>query len=185
MTGFIVSPFTRLPGTTGFSASARCCPRSARRSPVHACSLLGNGKLRRGTARDTLTLAALIAREGMNPLLGDPRTFLVYETSEGLIAGCGNIRNSELASLVVAPAFRRQGIASMIVKELLDANSSRDIFLLCLDARAAFYERFGFRQCADEDISTAMRMEKSLGNIVAPLVVPGSACIAMRRVAKD
>jgi N-acetylglutamate synthase-like GNAT family acetyltransferase len=152
---------------------------------VHACSPLDNGKLRRGTAQDSLTLAGLIMREGMNPLLGDPRSFLVYETSDGFIAGCGNIRGNELASLVVSPAFRRQGIASMIVKELLDANASRDVFLLCLDSRAAFYERFGFRICPDSEISTGMRMEKSLGNVVAPLIVPGSACIAMRRVARD
>jgi N-acetylglutamate synthase-like GNAT family acetyltransferase len=159
------------------------CARTKRRAYIHACGQIVDGRLRRGIAQDTLTLAGLIAKEGMNPFLGDPRTFIVYETSDGRVVGCGNVRGSELASLVVATAYRRQGIASSIVKELLKENSGRDLFLLTLDTSAPFYGQFGFHICDDSEISAGMRIEKFLGNRVAPLVVPGSSCVAMRRPA--
>lgn len=80
-------------------------------------------RIRPATVNDQRAIWAWVWRSGLNPLNLNWRNFVVAEV-EGQLAGFGQLRphrdgSLELASLVVRPAYRRQGIGSRIVRALL------------------------------------------------------------------
>jgi amino-acid N-acetyltransferase len=64
------------------------------------------------------------------------------------VIGCGQIKPHgegirELASIVVAPEFRGNGVAGRIISQLL-SSSPMPIYLMCRSTLGTFYLRFGF-----------------------------------------
>jgi predicted N-acetyltransferase YhbS len=119
----------------------------------------------------------------MNPLLGDARNFVVFETPGGAVVAGGQLRGRELASLVVAAGARGRGIGSAIVRAVVDiCPPGEEMYLLCLDGRAGFYRRFGFELCAEETLPPGMRVERRLGDVVATFVAPGQKCVGMSMI---
>ena len=85
----------------------------------------------------------------MSSLESHWKRFVVVETDEGEIIGCGQLKQHidgtrELASIAVAKPYRRQGVARMVIDHLI-GQTSRPIYLICLSDLAPFYERLGFR----------------------------------------
>lgn len=141
---------------------------------------LPEGTLRGGRAGDWPTLASLVLREGMNPLVGDPEKFIVFEDMTGDVIGCGQVRGLELASLVVRKDHRGRGVGRVIGKALVDRwDRQNDLFLLCLTSRIQFYEQFGFVACKNKELPRGMQVERCLGDVVASIVEPGQKCVGM------
>ncbi len=80
--------------------------------------------------------------------------YLVAALADGEVVGCGELtqrdRRAELGGLVVAPAYRRQGIGGQLVAALLAEARQRDVERVELRVRAAqrwlreYYGRLGF-----------------------------------------
>lgn len=79
------------------------------------------------------------------------RSFLVAEL-EGRVVGCGaleiyNKKLGEIRSLVVDPEFRRQGIATELIKRFLEIAKKKEIYeVLAITDRAQVFSPHGFSQ---------------------------------------
>jgi N-acetylglutamate synthase-like GNAT family acetyltransferase len=105
---------------------------------------------RQATSNDRVAIRKLIREGQINPFRNHWRNFVVAETVNGEVIGCGQIRphrrhSHELASLVVARGWRRQGIARMIV-ERLQRDNQPPLWLICRSGLVRFYRRFGFHE---------------------------------------
>lgn len=94
--------------------------------------------------------------------------FIVAEYDKRCLVGAGQIRPyrdgcRELASLVVSPAFQKQGIASKIIRALLGREGA-PIYLMCLEHMEQFYVQFGFRYVAAEEAPLSLRGKVWMGN---------------------
>ncbi len=79
--------------------------------------------------------------------------YLVALSKEHVIGGCGYTRSFEEAdvdNVVVAPDFRNQGVASMLMEELLQQGIADGITAFTLEVRVSntpairLYEKYGF-----------------------------------------
>ena len=81
--------------------------------------------------------------------------FLVAE-NENKIVGCVRIQNTaghlKLASLAVLPDYRKIGIGSALITEILEKNYKRPVYLFCNAKNENFYERFGFKRTEYENL---------------------------------
>jgi N-acetylglutamate synthase-like GNAT family acetyltransferase len=114
--------------------------------------------LRPATSGDQGAIRSLIYRARINPRGLDWRRFWLAVDKGGRLVGCGQLRphkdgSRELASIAVEPAWRGQGVASMIVRELMQAGPP--LWLVCRADLTPFYARFGFRPVLPEEIAPA------------------------------
>lgn len=126
--------------------------------------------LREARAEDFPAIRALIYRTGINPFGLDWRRFLVAESPDGELIGCGQLKphadgSLELASLAVVPAWRRRGVARRLIQALL-TKAPRPVYLTCLGHLQPFYEKFGFRVVAPEAMSPYFRRLSRLVGLV-------------------
>jgi N-acetylglutamate synthase-like GNAT family acetyltransferase len=110
---------------------------------------LGNFAVRMATHKDLPAIRALILEVHINPIALDWRRFLVVESPEKELLGCGQIKphfdgSRELASIAVKERARGQGVARAVIQCLLTRESKRPIFLMCRARLEAFYVKFGF-----------------------------------------
>jgi N-acetylglutamate synthase-like GNAT family acetyltransferase len=89
----------------------------------------------------------------INPMDLRWKHFLVAEDSEGIFLGCGQIKVHrggalELASIAVIPEAQHQGIASQIIRRLIES-TPQDLYLTCRARLETFYQPFGFEKVAD------------------------------------
>ncbi len=104
--------------------------------------------LRPARREDFPAIRALIHTVGINPTGLDWRRFLIAETPEGKLAGCGQIKphrggGRELASIAVAPEMRGNGVARAIIQSLLSTQKD-ELYLTCRASLGPFYQKFGF-----------------------------------------
>ncbi len=111
--------------------------------------------LRNATQADQAAIRLLVRSARINPIGLDWRRFLVAVDEANSLIGCGQIKphdNStcELASIAVQPAYRRQGVARMLIEKLLNPNvlSSCEVYLTCREELEPFYKKFGFVRAA-------------------------------------
>lgn len=106
-----------------------------------------------------------------------PEGFLVAEVS-GIVAGylIGVIRWSNIGhvlAIAVDPAFRRQGIGTLLMKEIIDRFKKKEVKTVRLEVRKSnlgaqlFYKKLGFLERGEmplyyEDGESAIAMELSL-----------------------
>ena len=98
---------------------------------------------------DFPAIQSLIHETGINPMGLDWRRFTLAKTGQGEMIGCGQLKphgdgSLELASIAVTAAWRRKGVASAIINELV-SKAPRPLYLTCLAHNGPFYEKFGFR----------------------------------------
>ncbi len=146
-------------------------------------------RIRPATANDQRAIWAWVWRTGLNPLNLNWRNFVVAEV-EGRLAGFGQLRphrdgSLELASLVVRPAYRRQGIGSRIVRALL-AGQRGPIYLFCESKLQPYYARTGFQPIRDTELPPALarmyRMATWLMRLASAVSRREMSIVAMRWV---
>jgi N-acetylglutamate synthase-like GNAT family acetyltransferase len=121
-------------------------------------------------ARETeaARIKELIHLVGINPMALDWKRFVVAVDDQDEMLGCGQLKPHgpevlELASIAVYPEHQRQGIASAIIEHLLK-DSPRPLYLMCQSSLGPFYEKFGFRAIAYEEMPRYFqRMSKLAG----------------------
>jgi len=106
-----------------------------------------------------------------------PTCFLVAEVA-GQIVGIGQIKRHrdgtpELASLVVAEPYRRQGIGGQLVQALVarhrHAHPAEPLYLFCLVELQSYYAHFGFQPVNRSTLPWPLWLMHWLGNSVGGL----------------
>jgi len=139
--------------------------------------------LRPAVESDFPSIRALIWRARINPTGLDWRRFTVAVSGSGVI-GCGQLKPvpgglTELASLAVEPAFRRQGVARALLEHLLDG-SPRPLYLTCRSGLGGFYEKFGFVAVAPDDLPPYYRRLQRLAGLLMELARRGETLLVMK-----
>jgi N-acetylglutamate synthase-like GNAT family acetyltransferase len=113
-------------------------------------------KISKATKEDSAFIRQLIWRVGINPLGLDWRRFVVAVHEHGVRIGCAQIKvhkdgSRELASVAVVHLYRHQGVASAMIRQILEDHNP-PIYLTCRSSLVSFYERFGFLEISDPEI---------------------------------
>lgn len=130
--------------------------------------------LRPAQETDAAAIKNLIYSVGINPMGLDWKRFVVAVDEQNRVIGTGQIKPHgakvdllELASIAVVAEYRGQGIARAIIEHLLQ-DSSRPLYLTCRSHLQRFYEKFGFRAIAfDEMPRYFQRISKLAGFVEA------------------
>ena len=74
--------------------------------------------------------------------------FVVAVDSAAQVIGCGQVKthqdgSREMASLVVHPGWRGQGVGGAIIQELVGLHPG-ELYLMCRGTMGPYYQRFGF-----------------------------------------
>lgn len=138
---------------------------------------------------DQVAIWRLIYEGRINPMGLHWPNFLVAQASDGRIVGCGQIKahkdgSRELASIAVTAAYRGNGLAAAIIRELLRREQGT-LYLYCAPRLRTFYPRFGFAEVDVADLPSLLRRTLRFGQaLVAPfaaLMGTELGPIAMRR----
>jgi amino-acid N-acetyltransferase len=139
-----------------------------RRSMKQSVSLPNRCILRQATSEDIWSIRWLVLSAKLDPTQIRFSQFSVIEC-EGKIVACGQLRNfddtQELGSLVVTPAWRKRGLATLITQHLI-AEATQPLYLECLGQRLAeFYTKFGFVVIAFEDLPRSLKGKFGLSQL--------------------
>ena len=133
---------------------------------------------------DAATIKALIRLVRINPMDLDWKRFLVATDADGEMLACGQVKphgdgTLELASLAVHPAWRRRGLARRIVEQLL-SQSPRPLYLTCRSGLESFYQKFGFRTLASNELTPYFRRLQRLAGAMMGVFHDGDTLLVMR-----
>jgi N-acetylglutamate synthase-like GNAT family acetyltransferase len=142
-------------------------------------------RLRTATAADEHEIKALIRAVQINPMGLDWRRFVVAESAQGGMMGCGQVKPHgdgvrELASIAVWEQYRGQGIAQAIIEHLLGQNPGT-LYLMCASPLGPFYEKFGFRELRQKEMPTYFRRMARLARVMMSLSRGGEYLMVMER----
>jgi N-acetylglutamate synthase-like GNAT family acetyltransferase len=118
--------------------------------------------VRPATSADQKTITSIIRDAEINPMdLKWPNFALAVDEDSGAVVGTGQIKRHgdgsyELASIATVPSYQRRGVAHQIIKHLL-AQHPGVLYLTCLDTMGTFYEQFGFRTVAKDEMTPYFR----------------------------
>lgn len=131
------------------------------------------------TAADQAAIRRLVREGGINPLGLHWSRFVVAQTADGAVIGCGQIKqhwdgSRELASIAVTADARGRGVASAVIGALLH-NHSGPLWLMCRSELVGFYDRFGFVE------ETAVRAMPPSFAVVSALFGPRLRRLGRRR----
>ena len=98
----------------------------------------------KGDASDIRVSDFLIAKDG-EKVVGGVR---IKALPEGVL---------KLASLGVLDAYREQGIGRSLLKKLLESDSRRPIYVICIPERESFYGHNGFVRIGVADLPQILR----------------------------
>jgi GNAT superfamily N-acetyltransferase len=148
---------------------------------VDSCQLFPSGdqsiiqyKLRPAGKDDQRPIRSLIRAAGINPLGLSWSRFIVAVDEQGQLVGCGQVKvhrdgSRELASIAVVRQWRRQGVASAIIRELQEGYG-RPLWLTCIGRLVPFYEPYGFVEISDlEQMPSYFRRAKRFFNLYLKL----------------
>jgi amino-acid N-acetyltransferase len=141
--------------------------------------------IRPAVANDASRIRELVQAARINPLGLDWQRFTVAVDPDGEIIGCGQIKSHrdgshELASLVVDPAYRGQGIARTLIEHLTEIHQG-DLYLTCRASLGNFYQRFGFEPIPEPEMPTFFRRISRLTSLIEFLQREGESLLVMRK----
>lgn len=142
-------------------------------------------QLRPAVASDAAAIRALVRQAQINPLDLDWPRFIVAVSPDGAVIGCGQVKphrdgSRELASIVVAPAFRKQGIARAIIREL-SSQEPGELYLTCRANLGPFYEKMGYRTVQEDEMPAYFRRISNLFRILGKAHIVGESLLVMKR----
>ena len=140
--------------------------------------------LRPATEADFPEIKTLIRQARINPTKLDWRRFTVAVNGSGQMIGCVQLKPvprglTELASLVVRPAYRHQGIARTLIEHLL-ADAPRPIYLTCRSGLGELYEKFGFRTLEVDEMPVYYRRLQRLAAMFLELTRRKETLLVMK-----
>src|SRR5213594_481541 len=117
--------------------------------------------IRLAVSTDQRTIRALVRSAGINPMNLAWPNFLVAE-EDGAVVGIGQVKthgdgSRELASMVVVPERRGQGIGRALIESLIDRYPHEVLHLTCRRELGVYYERFGFRRLVSSEYTPYFR----------------------------
>lgn len=129
--------------------------------------------IRRAPEADQTTIVSLIRRAKINPRNLHCQNFLVAEEN-GQVVGIRQVKvhsqgRREVASGFVLPEYRRQGISSRLMNELL-ARETGPLYTMVNEKWAPYYEQFGFKRVDVSQLPSDFRKEYGIGRIVTLLL---------------
>ena len=103
--------------------------------------------IRHARKEDRFAIKALVYRAYLNPISLKWHRFIVAEC-DGKIVGARQIKilrdgTREVASGVVSPSYRRQGISRKMMETIL-AKEKEPLYLMCDKKWSSYYRQFGF-----------------------------------------
>lgn len=125
--------------------------------------------LRIASDGDSSAIKALIRDVQINPMGLHWKNFLVAIDSQSQLIGCGQIKphqdnSCELASIAVVEDWRRRGIASRIIKQLIEGHDGL-LYLTCRSTLETFYQRFGFYRINHKEMPPYFRRINSIAGL--------------------
>jgi amino-acid N-acetyltransferase len=133
---------------------------------------------------DQPLIRRLVRDAQLNPLSLSWRQFWLPVDASGQVIGCGQVRrhgdgSRELASIVVAEAWRGRGVARALIGRLM-AEAGPPLWLTCRSGLKGFYARFGFREADPADrLPAYFRRVRSLAKTLGVLSARGERLAVM------
>jgi N-acetylglutamate synthase-like GNAT family acetyltransferase len=129
--------------------------------------------IRPARAEDQETILSYIRQAKLNPRNLQWEHFLIAE-EDGKPLGIRQVKihkkgTREVASGFVLPAYRRQGVSAHLMKEILSREPG-PLYLMCRDRRAPYYEQFGFRHVAVNQLPDDFLSEYRIGRLITTLL---------------
>jgi N-acetylglutamate synthase-like GNAT family acetyltransferase len=131
--------------------------------------------IRLAESEDQRIIRAIVRGARINPMNLDWRNFILAVGKEDEIIGCGQIKThrdgtKELASIAVRQEWRKMGIASAMIRRLIDRAESH-LWLVCRAELAAFYIKFGFTVVEDSiEMPTNFRRMRSVFRYLSRII---------------
>lgn len=144
-------------------------------------------QIRPATEDEAAAIQKLVRSSGINPTGLDWRRFLVAVSDEETLIGCGQIKphadgSQELASIAVAPDWRRRGVGRALIEALLDQQDG-DLYLMCQSSLGPLYEKFGFSAIEEPQMPTYFRRISKLAGLLEHLRSRGESLLIMHKPA--
>jgi amino-acid N-acetyltransferase len=129
--------------------------------------------LRKATSADVWSIRWLVLAAKLDPTQLKWQQFWVIECDGNLVA-CGQLRNfsgvQELGSLVVAPAWRGRGLATLLTQHLINT-ATEPLYLECLGQKLVdFYTRFGFVPVSFSDLPLTLKPKFKWSELAKKLI---------------
>ena len=129
--------------------------------------------IRPARQEDQETIVSLIRQAKLNPRNLHWEHFLVADEN-GKVVGIRQVKvhgqgTREVASGFVLPEYRNQGISARLMKELL-AREEGSLYSMVDQKWLPYYDQFGFRQVAVNQLPPDFRKEYRIGRIVTSLI---------------
>lgn len=143
--------------------------------------------LRPATSADAAAIHSLVYAAHINPTGLDWRRFVVAVSPDGEAIGCGQVKphrdgSRELASIVVAPAWRGNGVARLIIERLIE-NNPGPLYLTCRAHLRPLYEKFGFKVVDEVKMTPYFRRVSRLARLLVVFVrMKNDGLLVMLRV---
>lgn len=143
-------------------------------------------QVRPAVEADGETIEKLVREGKINPTGLDWRRFVVAVTPNEEVIGCGQIKphrdgSFELASLAVTDRWRRQGVAHVIIEELLVGHDG-PLYLMCRSGLGKMYEKYSFQALDEEQMPRYFRRVRKLASIAENLQQQGETLLVMGRL---
>lgn len=141
--------------------------------------------LRPATEDDLSTIRHLVRIGQINPVGLNWQRFTVAETLEGRVIGCGQIKphgdgSEELASIVVHPDWRDQGVARAIIEHFLAVHPG-DLYLICRASMGPMYEKFDFHSLEVDEMPRYFRRIMRMLGFLESVRSDGEGVLIMKR----
>lgn len=136
------------------------------------CSLPPGCHLRPASAKDSWTIQKMVLMAKLDPTQLRWSQFWIIECQQQVVA-CGQLRTfseaQELGSLVVTPAWRGQGLGTLLTQHLIQ-QASKPLYLECMARGVPFYSRFGFQIAAWQDLPRSLKLKFGISKLAATVL---------------
>ncbi|HEY3084695.1 MAG TPA: GNAT family N-acetyltransferase [Candidatus Dormibacteraeota bacterium] len=139
--------------------------------------------IRPAAEADQAAIVRLVREANLNRMNLRWPNFLIAE-ADGMVLGIGQVKthrdgSNELASMVVVPERRSQGIGTALIQRLIADHPNTTLHLTCRRQLGGYYERFGFVRLPASEYTPYFRRLIPIVNFVARLF--GEQILVMRR----